>query len=391
MANMSTEFFEDYVEEGDDSQINEYDLTSTPNDFNILTIHNFIESGSVKIPGFQRSYVWDIGRASKLVESLILGLPVPQIFLYEQGRNSFLVIDGQQRLMSIYYFMKQRFPRKDRRVKLAAIFAAHGKIPDNVLHDDEYFMTFKLRLAEKLPGHPNKFKGLNYSTLGDNKIQFDLRPIRNVIIKQNSPEGDDSSIYEIFNRLNSGGINLTPQEIRGSLYHSEFISMLDRMNIEDEWRRVLRMPEPDLHMKDVEILLRGFALLIDGMEYKPSMTKFLNQFSKKCKGNQSSANSYLKDLHRSFLDACSEAPDNIFLNPRSKKFNIALFEAVFTASCRQALHTRSLIEGQLDVRTVHALSDDPEFIEASQKATTTSANVSKRLDRARTLVRFKTQ
>ena len=60
MANMSTEFFEDYVEEGDDSQINEYDLTSTPNDFNILTIHNFIESGSVKIPGFQRSYVWDI-------------------------------------------------------------------------------------------------------------------------------------------------------------------------------------------------------------------------------------------------------------------------------------------------------------------------------------------
>ncbi len=135
--------FEDYVEEGDDSQINEYDLTSTPNDFNILTIHNFIESGSVKIPGFQRSYVWDIGRASKLVESLILGLPVPQIFLYEQGRNSFLVIDGQQRLMSIYYFMKQRFPRKDRRVKLAAIFADHGKILDNVLHDDEYFMTFQ--------------------------------------------------------------------------------------------------------------------------------------------------------------------------------------------------------------------------------------------------------
>ena len=112
-----------------------------------------------------------IGRASKLVESLILGLPVPQIFLYEQGRNSFLVIDGQQRLLSIYYFMKQRFPRKDRRVKLAAIFADHGKIPDNVLHDDEYFMTFKLRLAEKLPGHPNKLKGLNYSTFGESRLR----------------------------------------------------------------------------------------------------------------------------------------------------------------------------------------------------------------------------
>ena len=393
MADVSTDFFDDYVEEADDSQINEYDLTSTPNDFNILTIHNFIESGAVKIPGFQRSYVWDIGRASKLVESLILGLPVPQIFLYEQGRNSFLVIDGQQRLMSIYYFMKQRFPRKERRVKLAAIFAENGKIPDEVLHDDEFFITFKLRLAEKLPGHPNKFKGLNYSTLGENKSQFDLRPIRNVIIKQNSPEGDDSSIYEIFNRLNSGGINLTPQEIRGSLYHSEFISMLDRMNIEDEWRRVLRMPEPDLHMKDVEILLRGFALLIDGMEYKPSMTKFLNQFSKKCKDNQDSANSnsYLRDLHRSFLSACSEAPNNIFLNPRNKKFNVALFEAVFAASCREVLLTRSLLQGHLDVSTVRALSNDPEFIEASQKGTTTSANVCKRLDRAQTLVRFETR
>jgi uncharacterized protein with ParB-like and HNH nuclease domain len=56
--------------------------------------------------------VWDLGRASKLIESLLLGLPVPQIFLYEAARNEFLVIDGQQRLMSIYYFIKQRFPKK---------------------------------------------------------------------------------------------------------------------------------------------------------------------------------------------------------------------------------------------------------------------------------------
>src|SRR5512142_3145569 len=87
--------------------ISEYDLTSSPNDFNIITIFNFIESGAVKIPAFQRNYVWDIKRASKLIESIIIGLPVPQIFLYEEARNSFLVMDGQQRLMSIYYFIKQ--------------------------------------------------------------------------------------------------------------------------------------------------------------------------------------------------------------------------------------------------------------------------------------------
>jgi uncharacterized protein with ParB-like and HNH nuclease domain len=96
----------------DDYQVREYEVTASPNDFNLLTLLNFIESGAIKIPGFQRNYVWDIKRASKLIESIIIGLPVPQIFLYEEGRNSFLVIDGQQRLMSLYYFWKGRFPRK---------------------------------------------------------------------------------------------------------------------------------------------------------------------------------------------------------------------------------------------------------------------------------------
>src|SRR5262249_38549581 len=64
----------------------EYDITASPNDFNILTLYSFIESGAVKIPGFQRNFVWDLKRASKLIESVIIGLPVPQIFLYEEIR-----------------------------------------------------------------------------------------------------------------------------------------------------------------------------------------------------------------------------------------------------------------------------------------------------------------
>jgi uncharacterized protein with ParB-like and HNH nuclease domain len=103
------DWFEDYADEGDEIQIEEYDITAAPNDFNISTIYSFLESGSVRIPGFQRNFVWDIGRSSKLIESLILGLPVPQIFLYEVGRNDFLVIDGQQRLtnqfISIFTFV----------------------------------------------------------------------------------------------------------------------------------------------------------------------------------------------------------------------------------------------------------------------------------------------
>lgn len=82
----------------------DYDISVSPNDFNLKTIFDFIDSGIVKIPGFQRNYVWDLKRASKLIESLLIGVPIPQIFLYEEKKNSFLVIDGQQRLMTIYYF-----------------------------------------------------------------------------------------------------------------------------------------------------------------------------------------------------------------------------------------------------------------------------------------------
>ena len=95
----------DEQEENNETVFSEYDLTSSPNDFNIKTLFDFISSGIVKIPGFQRNYVWDIKRASKLIESIILGIPIPQIFLYQESKNKFVVIDGQQRYMTIYYFI----------------------------------------------------------------------------------------------------------------------------------------------------------------------------------------------------------------------------------------------------------------------------------------------
>ena len=214
--NGHTDWFEDSAEDEDGLQVEEYDITVSPNDFNVMTLHSFVESGSVSIPGFQRNFVWDLRRASKLIESLILGLPVPQLFLYEQDRNKFLVIDGQQRLMSIYYFIKKRFPKKEKRAELRLIFEEKGNIPEDVLHDDKYFQNFNLSLSESLPNHANRFKGLNYATLDEYKTQFDLRPIRNIVVKQNGPPRDGSAIYEIFNRLNSGGVTL-----RGCLKRGE--------------------------------------------------------------------------------------------------------------------------------------------------------------------------
>jgi len=379
-------WFEDYAEDMDDLQVEEYDITAAPNDFNVLTIHSFLESGAVRIPGFQRNYVWDIARASKLIESLILGLPVPQVFLYEVERNKFLVIDGQQRLMSIYYFIKQRFPRMDRRTDLRMIFDENGKIPDNIIHDDNYFENFRLKLSESLPSHPNRYKGLAYQTLDGYKTQFELRTIRNVIIKQNSPQSDDSSMYEVFNRLNTGGINLKPQEIRTSMYHSKFYEMLYHANSTSAWRGLLGNQDPDLHMKDVEVLLRGFALLIDGDNYAPSMVKFLNQFSRKARSHTDEQNSYLSRLMISFLEACSGLPGNAFLNKRNSRFNVALFEAAFVAVCTVPFSEQRTINTKLLPSTFSQLEGDGEFLSAMVEGTTQTKNVKTRLDRARVIL-----
>ncbi len=380
--NDGSTWFEDYIDEVDDIQIGEYDITAAPNDFNVLTIHSFLESGAVRIPGFQRNYVWDLGRASRLIESLILGLPVPQVFLYETERNKFLVIDGQQRLMSIYYFIKQRFPRKEKRTELRSIFDEHGRIPDHIVHNDDFFENFRLKLPESPPNHPNRFKNLSYATLEDYKTQFELRTIRNVIIKQNSPREDDSSMYEVFNRLNTGGINLKPQEIRTSMYHSAFYDVLYHLNALPGWRRVLAFAEPDLHMKDIEILLRGFALMIDAGNYSPSMVKFLNQFSRKVQKHTADQNRYLSDLFSSFLKACADLPEDAFLNKKSRRFNVALFEAAFVAACRNAFPIHRLLDGSMDSEQLRKLENDQEFLAAMAEGTTQTKNVNKRLERA---------
>jgi hypothetical protein len=366
---------EEYEGAEGDGYIDEYDLTATPNDFNVMTINSFIESGAIQIPGFQRNFVWDIKKASKLIESLLLGLPVPQLFLYESGRNKFVVIDGQQRMMSIFYFIKKRFPRKEKRAEIRKIFEKHNGIPEEILENDEYFQPFKLSLSKVTDDKKSKFDGLNYSTLGDYKTQLDLRPIRNIVVKQNSPENDDSSIYEIFNRLNSGGVNLTPQEIRGCLYHSNFYSMLAKLNYNSIWRHSLKMSNLDLHMKDIELLLRCFAMAYEYKNYKPSLANFLNNFSKKAKGFNEEEINYLESLFESFLNSIKNVDPDLFVSEKSRRFNIFLFESVFASIASRKIKEASIFDYELSQDVIEDILNDKEFHNACIGATTNSSKV----------------
>ena len=145
----------------------------------------------------------------------------------------------------------------------------------------DLFENFNLKLPKTQDGKENRFNNLNHETLEENKLSFDLRPIRCITLKQNEPRDDDSSMYEIFDRLNTGGVNLMPQEIRANLHHSDFYIHLYEWNKHPEWRRILGRDNEDPRMRDVELLLRAFALLISGGKYKPSLFSFLDEFSRK--------------------------------------------------------------------------------------------------------------
>src|SRR5260370_31538247 len=139
----------DWIKEEDETEAElpvDYRITASPNDFNVNTLFDYIERETIRLPGFQRNYVWDIKKASRLIESIIMGLPIPQLFFYEKSRNNFLIIDGQQRLLTIYYFLKDRFPKMEKRPELRRILDERGVVPTDFLNNPEYFSEFNLKL-----------------------------------------------------------------------------------------------------------------------------------------------------------------------------------------------------------------------------------------------------
>jgi hypothetical protein len=313
-----------------------------------------------------------------------MGLPVPQVFFYEKGRNDFLVIDGQQRLMTVYYFLKKRFPKMEKRAELRRVFDEHGMIPDRILSDDDYFDNFNLRLGARLIERPNRLEDLNYDTLeSDDRIALELRTIRCIIVKQHEPK-DDSSMYEIFYRLNTGGVNLTPQEIRASIYYSPFYEMLGRLNLDPLWRRLTKI-DPDIRMRDLETLLRGFALLASGANYKPPMVRFLNAFSEESKKFPQGRIEYFEQLFDSFMQQCKDLEAKALWG-RTGRFSVSMYEAIFAVVCEDAYSHGTLNVKPVDAAKLDKLKSDSSFIKASQSQTTSKENVDLRLQKAREIL-----
>ena len=239
------EVADDAVSEDEDAS-NEirYRISSYGADYPVDGLVKRLRQGDIAVPKFQREFVWPLSQASRFIESLLLGLPVPAIFLSKDGETQkLMVIDGQQRLTSLRLFY------------------------EGILHGREF----------RLRGVTREFENLTYETLEDeDRRRLDDSILHAIVIRQEDPGDDDSSVYMVFERLNTTSTALSPQEIRACVYHGPFNDYLARANGNRDWRAIFG--NRSARQKDRELLLRFFALFYKLDSYKKPMKLFLNRF-----------------------------------------------------------------------------------------------------------------
>lgn len=281
-----------------DDTINEteefrYSITSYGADYTVDSIVRRIEQEKIFVPPFQRKYVWTHIQASRFIESLILGLPVPGVFLSkEESTGRMLIIDGQQRMLSIANFYKGLFGEK----------------------------KFNLK------GVQSDLEGKSYEDLNEaDQNRLDDSIIHSTIVKQDTPSEDDSSIYMIFERLNTGGTPLQPQEIRACVYYGDFNELLTELTENENWRQIFGTK--NRRMKEQELILRFFSLFYGYENYGSVLKSFLNSYMARNRNFELNNKQDLETLFHSTINIIFEAiGDRAFRS--GSRINAAIFDSV---------------------------------------------------------------
>jgi Protein of unknown function DUF262 len=325
-------------------------------DFDVEGLVRRLDRGDIVVPsfghgdstietaGFQRSFVWKRTQMDRFIESLLLGYPIPGIFLVQQADRRYLVLDGQQRLKTLTDFYG-------------------GK------HASEPFL---------LQAVGNAFRGLTYATLSDEqRRQLDNTFIQATIVRTDGSRPSLEAVYQIFERLNSGGTQLTAHEIRVALYAGPFIEFITELNNDENWRALYGPVSPRL--RDQEIVLRVVALYVSPGTYRRPLKKYLNDFA-----------ATHRDLDDFPIETVrvrfGEASQLLVLGPGraalrtavGRQVNAALTEAVLVGLCRR-LDAGPLTNPAAVGGVVDRLLAEPEFERAVAQATADEESVRTRL------------
>lgn len=336
-------------------------------EYDLETLVKKVERNVIKLnPEYQRKHRWTNDASSKLIESLILNIPIPFIYIsqdvdvddeLDDGVARYSVIDGQQRLTAIHGFFKNQFALSELDVLANLNGCTYSQLPPFLIR----------RLEER------SIKCLRIDSTVDQQVK-----------------------YDIFERLNSGSVKLEPQELRNAVCRGPFKDLIKELaknkhfvqlaNLDPEGKRVQKM-------EDEELVLRYFALT-----YKEAYAHYKGGFKKFLTDRMNTLNKLdskeIQRLNDEFSSVMKLISDNKHENPfakykvgesgdlkRMSMFNAAVFDAV------TALYRRSFITGNVvDPKRVTELFRDSSFFEACQGSVNDVSKTQLRIEMAKELV-----
>jgi uncharacterized protein with ParB-like and HNH nuclease domain len=324
-----------------------YSITSYGADYPVDSLVSRLDRDVIFIPTFQRSFVWSINQASRFIESLLLGLPVPGVFFSkESDSGKLLIIDGQQRLKTLQYFYR------------------------GIFHNGREFTLQHVQ---------DRFEGKTIRTLEESdKNTLDDSIIHATIVKQDEPSDDESSIYHIFERLNTGGTQLQPQEIRACIFHGPLNELLAELNSTSLWRSIYGTPSKRL--KDQELILRFFALFYNFDSYQRPMKEFLNDYMGKNKKLALQSKEELQNLFVTTINFISESLGREAFRPE-RTLNAAAYDGIMVGLARK-IRIVTLNDRDTFKLKYRELITNTVFFNACKTATSDESNVISRIDLA---------
>jgi hypothetical protein len=356
--------FEETVEE---ETVEEFDplkrkIFTEQGDPEIDSLYKKYKKGKLDIqPDFQRKFVWDKKKACRLIESVLLGIPLPIIYLFQETNGVISVIDGQQRLTSFFSFIDGKFP------------------------DDKDF---------KLSGL-NVFKELNRKSY--NELNEELQDkisdykIRTITFQKESEPGLK---FEIFERLNTGSVSLNDQELRNCIYRGPYNNLLKELSQDSDFKFLLGIKDPERRMRDVELVLR-FAAFYHAtyLNYKPSIKQFLNKEIEKYRYIKNEAAAELKKAFKNSVSIIrSLLGERAFKrfyagnagNPNgrweTKKFNASLYDVLMGLFAKE---DKNVVFQNLDsIREslIYLMTSNQKFIDSIELSTSSVQAVTTRFD-----------
>lgn len=316
-------------------------------------------------PELQRNYVWDRREASRFIDSLLLGLPVPSIFLAQTKNEKLLIIDGYQRIMTVRDYVR-------------GVFSKDNK-------------SFALLKSDKINV---RWRGKQFNELSDTE----QRKIKNTTIhaivfaQQKEPASDDTSLFQVFERINTSGRTLTAQEIRNCVAQGPFNTLLLKLNNEPSWRRLFGLDEPESRMRDMEFILRYFALSSEQFKQLTQERLSLRQLLDIYMKSHSTINQVTaEEMEGRFVHAVQLAErmfglsafHNISPSDKTKfvpKFSPTVFDSIIVA-IDSAI--RRNINPVVDVQEKKvALLQDEEYRSAISQETMRKSNINLRINKA---------